>query len=491
MSRISGLPLVIMAALALCSAGPLRAEPANARQTDTSSAYLETSRMLALADAEKAAPAATTASATDPKVTAIKTVRAVEANPADDKTRLVPWVDYTGDLWHRAALTGDWGGLRQKMMDNGLRFNMNLTQTYQGNWRGGSNKDDRYQGGLRYEIDLDTGKMGLWPGGMFHVRGETKYGHTDNPYSGAIMTVNTDSLYPVTGKNETCLSEAYYVQFVAPWLGFMAGKMSPRDNNIFSNDETSQFMNMAFNFNPVLGTTIPFDFLAVGVILIPTDWLTVTTMVLDTDGKGNVSGFDTAFERGTSIFQQAEFTVKPFDQSGHQRLAWTWTDKARPELRLSDNLSFRDIIIDKVQGNPVTPDKQGSDWCIMYDFDQYVYTKPGTKDQGVGLFGRFGLSDGSVNPVQYFYSLGMGGKGMIPGRDNDTFGVGYYYMAISDKIGPVLGKLGQDEQGIEIYYNIAVTPWLHISPDIQIIDPGRSRYSDTAVVAGLRMKIDF
>ena len=29
-------------------------------------------------------------------------------------------MDYTGDLWRRAALTGDWGGVRQDLMDKGV-----------------------------------------------------------------------------------------------------------------------------------------------------------------------------------------------------------------------------------------------------------------------------------------------------------------------------------------------------------------------------------
>ena len=59
---------------------------------------------------------------------------------------------YSGDLWHRPALTGDWGGARQKLMDKGVRFNMNLTQTYQGNVAGGKINRGYYQGGLRYEL---------------------------------------------------------------------------------------------------------------------------------------------------------------------------------------------------------------------------------------------------------------------------------------------------------------------------------------------------
>jgi porin len=48
----------------------------------------------------------------------------------------------------------------------------------------------------------------------------------------------------------------------------------------------------------------------------------------------------------------------------------------------------------------------------------------------------------------------------------------------------------RDEQGVELYYNVAVTPWLRITPDLQIIQPAR-RNVDTTVVLGLRAKIDF
>ena len=47
-------------------------------------------------------------------------------------------------------------------------------------------------------------------------------------------------------------------------------------------------------------------------------------------------------------------------------------------------------------------------------------------------------------------------------------------------------------QTIELYYNIEVTPWLHITPDLQIIDnPTGSKDVDTALVAGVRMHMEF
>ncbi len=62
-------------------------------------------------------------------------------------------------------------------------------------------------------------------------------------------------------------------------------------------------------------------------------------------------------------------------------------------------------------------------------------------------------------------------------------------------------RIGLDhEQGVELYYNIAVTPWLHVTPDLQFINAGRDKAPilglnrkaiDTAIVAGLRIKVDF
>ena len=80
-------------------------------------------------------------------------------------------------------------------------------------------------------------------------------------------------------------------------------------------------------------------------------------------------------------------------------------------------------------------------------------------------------------------------SGSIPGRDRDTWGLGWYLANISDSIEfPV--EL-DTEQGVELFYNIAVTPWLHITPDLQVIvDPGGGVGDrDVAIVAGIRAQM--
>ena len=48
----------------------------------------------------------------------------------------------------------------------------------------------------------------------------------------------------------------------------------------------------------------------------------------------------------------------------------------------------------------------------------------------------------------------------------------------------------RDERGAELFYQVAVTPWCHVTADLQVITPALQR-SETAVVLGLRAKVDF
>lgn len=421
-----------------------------------------------------------------------------EEGAAAETPRLVPWVDYTGDVLRRPALTGDWGGTRQTLMDKGIRFDLSLIQTIQGNWAGGTADKSPYQMNARYGIQLDTGKAGLWPGGLLVIKGESKYGKSNNGNTGALSPVNTLSLFPVPS-DMTVLSDLYVVQFLAEWVGVLAGKMALHETNVFASKEDEQFMNTALNFNLAPITSVPtLDALAAGVILLPTKWLTITTMVIDSEGKATTTGFDTVFKRGTSVLQSWEFTIKPFGLPGHQRLGWAYTDKSETQLDQNPRVIIGAIIT----GSTAGLERKSSNASFFYDFDQYLYTVPGKPDQGVGLFGRFGVADGEVSPITQFYSIGVGGKGLIPGRDGDTFGIGYYYVALSDKLPAAIQRVTRDEQGVELYYNVAVTPWLHITPDLQIISPARRNFDitivppsqkrlNTTVVAGLRVKIDF
>jgi porin len=125
-------------------------------------------------------------------------------------------------------------------------------------------------------------------------------------------------------------------------------------------------------------------------------------------------------------------------------------------------------------------------------FDQALWVDPTDKTRSWGLFGNAGISDGKPNPIKWSAILGVGGSSPLACRKLDTFGIAYYYLGFSDDFKDVARAITpvRDERGLELFYNVAVTPWCHVTTDLQVITPILER-AETSLVLGLRAKIDF
>jgi porin len=73
-----------------------------------------------------------------------------------------------------------------------------------------------------------------------------------------------------------------------------------------------------------------------------------------------------------------------------------------------------------------------------------------------------------------------------------VFGIGYYFYNLSKDLQAATGPVFplHDEQGVEMYYNLAVTPWFRVTADLQWIDPANGNIED-AWVGGLRANVTF
>jgi porin len=435
------------------------------------------------------------ASAADPIPGVAPSAQAPQAAPGTPEVPATPpsgllSLDPFNTLLTSDTLTGDWYGLRKQMANKGLTFDMALVQVYQGDVAGGLDKGWNYGGRVDLNINLDTQKMGLWPGGFFSMEAEENYGEFVGPrQTGAVIPADQNSLFPSPGTNSLELPMLMFAQFVAPQLGFYFGKLATVTNdsgdaNAFAHGKGSEgFLNTNFGWNPVIALTVPYSTLGAGMIIIPTSdpkEFIINVGVADTQGSAGTTGFNTVFKGGTSYFAEGRYTTHFFGLTGHQLLGGAYSD----QLYLNLNQNLRNLII---PGLPVQ--QHSGSWAAYYNFDQYLYQPDPKADQGFGIFGRVGTSDGIANPIHWFFSGGVGGKGLIPGRTNDQFGIGYYYIvAANARIPQVLNF--QNSQGFEAYYEIALTPWMHLTPDIQVIQPSQQRVS-TATVAGVRLEIKF
>ena len=378
---------------------------------------------------------------------------------------------YSGDIWNRSTLTGDWGGLRNQLAEKGVTLDLSVTQIGQGVVRGGKSGAWQYGGRGDIILNLDSQKLGLWPGAFLNLEAEGNWASAINGNTGALMPVNNSQTVPQPGENFDLVS-LNFTQFLSPYFGLTIGKYATvtatsGDMNEFAHGKgDTQFMNMALNFNPLTAFTVPYSTLGTGVIVLPTKdpkEAIVSILVLQANGKPNTSGFGDLDGNKLTLSAEGRVRTDFFNLTGHQLFGTTFSNKKFTSI---DQRLDRDTI-----ENGTLKAEKGS-WNIYYNFDQYLYEPKKGADRGLGLFGRLGVADGDPNFLKFFGSFGVGGKGVFDSRPLDEFGVGYYFINIANPTiqGPLQTRdFLRDEYGFEFYYNFAITPWLKLTPDLQIV----------------------
>ena len=446
--------------------------------------------------------------------------------PAVATAQITPPPTYGGDLWSRPRLTGDWFGGRDWLSKHGVDFDLDLTQVLQGVASGGRDTGVDYDGFVNYELNLNSEKMGLWPGAFLKLKAITTYGTYVNQESGATVPVNVLSILPEPSANtNTALMNLSIAQFLSPKFGIFAGKLYTLtgDDNAFAHNFDKQFLNTALNFNTTLAL-VPFSAYGGGLVFLPWKGAVFSVVVIDPDGTGTANDITKAFENGVGVNAEGRVEIKPFGLVGHQDLGFYWSDETRFSLtqdpsnlarlllskrfpRLDDPGPILRRLVDRFFPQLLVPVKpantEPSTWSVYYNFDQYLWSPQGSPDKGVGMFFRFGISDGNPNPIKYAYNVGMSANGVVPGRPNDNMGVGWARTQYSSQFVPFLRQqlhIGMDtEDAVEMYYNAVITPWLNVSADLQVVDSaltkalfnGRLVNVDTAVVGALRMYLRF
>ena len=378
-----------------------------------------------------------------------------------------------------------------------------------------------------YTLNVDTQKLGLWPGGFLRVQGMSSFGQNINHASGALISPSLVSLLPEPGGAATGLMNLTFMQFLSKHFGVFLGKVSGlgADDNAFAHDYHSTFLNSALDFNMALAL-FPFTAYGGGLVILPWDGAVFTVSALDPSGTATNNDISDAFQDGVLVAAEGRVTIKPFGLVGHQLLGGGWSNKERVSLEQDPSNIGRTVLTQQfprlVDPGPVLArflerffpallvptqplNQVDYTWSVYYNFDQYLWSPEGVPDRGIGVFFRFGASDGVANPVKYAYNVGIGAKGLWSWRPCDNFGIGWARTVLSDNFVPLLRQqlrlgLGH-EDAIELYYNAAITPWLSAALDLQIIDQALERTlnasgsqlrdMNTAVVLGLRVYARF
>ena len=375
--------------------------------------------------------------------------------------------------WASSTLTGDWGGIRNKLSDGGITFNGTATldlSTVMG-------QAPRRGFVMPYLIDLnlsfDTARMGLWQGGEAFLDFQ-QAGSTEPANSFVPDFWGWDAAYPFS-THYTELAQYWYQHALAD--GAIRLKLGKIDANVdFAVSYPNlQFVNSAAYMPSVLAQDLPtYPNQAGGfeVLLRPVEWLDAKFGMFDgstnwydpttgqsgpASGERGVGGF--FWDNPGSYFLIGELDArwKSDGNPGHANLGWF--DQTGQSAEPGQSMA----------PSPLGEADVAGPWGLYTSASQTVFQPKGAdQGQGLSLFGQFGWSPPTENPSQWSLMGGADWQGILEDRPKDTTGLllGYAHMSNLPELGV---SPGQGEWVVEAFHNFQITPWLGIQPDLQWI----------------------
>lgn len=236
------------------------------------------------------------------------------------------------------------------------------------------------------------------------------------------------------------------------------------DHSAVANEYKHQF----FAYPLVQTDNIPFPSKGLGIRVQydPSEFWYVGAGMEDAQADKRETGIRTSFHDEDYFFSIGEVGIRPnfLNKTGTYRFM-VWYDPRNKSYLDGSGRTKRD------------------DLGFALSFDQEL------TDKLTGFF-RYGWADDKVNEEEDFVSLGAQIEGLIEGRDQDVFAIGYARGLRSPN-----GLSSSDDREIdllEVYYRMEVNDNLKISPNIQwLTHPGGLKGESPAFIFGLRTRIKF
>ena len=407
----------------------------------------------------------------------------------------IPGTD-AGGFWHRTQLSGDWGGARTDLARHGLFFDLYSTSAYQDVASGGLKTGSAFIQNTQLSINIDTGRAALWPGGLFHITLESRYGSSSPQETftvGSTVPQYTGLAFPGPFFAHDVLPTEYFLlQSVAPKFSLLLGKINVLtvcDQTFFANSYKYDFANLNFHKNPMaLNFYNTTTWSAVGVWT-PSKKLLIAAGVFDPNSQAD--NFATkAFDR-VNVYGTAIFSYKIGDLPGQSWTQFNWTNKPKIDLGVpfrrlpsGTNSQAAGVLLGIPSSETLPINYKSTSWLTIGNFSQYLFVKDhsgaiaeklgsGQPLRGIGVFGRSGYAPEETNPVTRDASVAFFANGLSDQRPNDSFGLGIYHNGISQPLKDAIARLTEgtaitkNENGLEVFYDFAITPAIRVIPSYQ------------------------
>jgi len=395
-------------------------------------------------------------------------------------------------------LSGNWGGLRTDLARHGFFFDLYSTSAYQDITSGGLKTGSAFIQNTQLSLNVDTGRAGLWPGGVIHITLEARNGSSspqDTFTVGSTVPQYTGLAFPGPFFVHDVLPTEYFLfQSLTPKFSVILGKvnvLTHADQTLFGNSYKYDFASLSFNKNPMaLNFYNTTSWAGIGVWT-PSKWLTASGGVYDPNSEAN--NFAAKIFDRVNIYGLTIFSYKIGNLPGQSWAQANWTNKPKidltapfGQLQPSEVPQAIGVLVGTpaVQALPIN--YKSKSWVTIGNFAQYLFVKDhpeavveklgsGQTVRGIGLFGRIGYAPEESNPITRDASVAMFAYGISDHRANDSFGLGIYHNGISQLLKNDIKGLTssaaatKNENGLEASYDFAITPAIRLIPSYQHI----------------------
>jgi porin len=405
-------------------------------------------------------------------------------------------------------LTGEWHGLRPKLVDRGIHIYAGYTGEILANISGGLRRGAIYEGLLEMSVDFDTRKLGLWEDGLLHVSSIYPHGSgLSENYVGDLMTLSNIDAYDSIRLYELWFQQNFADQKFSIRFGQL---LADEEFTFLSSDENfihSSFGWPAFISGNAVNTGPAFYVGAVGMRarFQPNENWYFQTGVFDGDTFDSPTGNPKVNATGTHVHlsgDQGFFWITEAAYNWDPNGSLPGVYKAGFWLHSGDFVSnFHDRNGDPFIVTGLEPVHHSRNFGGYLAAEQTVARKD--EHQALSLFARVGASPPDRSLFELVVDGGLTLSAPLPGRFDDEFGVGVAYARLSRDIakterldtainGSQYNGFSEHETALEIFYNAQVTKWWTIQPDFQwIFNPGGNTGASDAIVVGVRSSIVF
>ena len=365
-------------------------------------------------------------------------------------------------------MSGDWFGLRTTLGDAGVHLGATEWAVPTAILTGGAQQGITYSGELAPYLSLDFGKLI----GIHGLRAVVSAGIPQGAYGPTSHYLyNLDDVTFTEGPLGVYLDDAFLHQTLfGGGLTFQLGQFGV-DENFDQNPVGSVFLNSDFAYReidgadmPGGGPAFPEDSLGARVRVSPSEAFSLQAAVFSGTPTPVTApgGLASTFNNGAMIVGEADFDYTIGGLGSGQALVGA----------LYNTLSFPDLQTGaSLTGNEV----------VYAALNQTFWQGP--KGRNLSVFVRGAWAPPDRNLIMIDGQVGLAWTGPLSIRPDDVLGVAFGYDGIGsgqanliraqNAAGGTLQPIPDYEMVAELAYQIEITPWWSLTPDLQyIVHPG-------------------